>query len=295
MRNIASFISDNPIYGWIIVLVCIVGGWHGISTIGRLEDPPFPIKVAYVITPYPGASAEEVELEVTDKIEDAIQELPYIQEMTSKSVPGRSEIQIELLEQFGLDETPQIFDELRRKIRESEMYLPPGVSSSLVEDDFGDVFGVLYGIKTDGFSNSETQDLVKSISTKLKLVPGVAKVTTRGLPEEAIYLEFEETKLNRIGLSVEEIAGQIWIDSQVMYSGSTVFEGRRLRIAQSNAKVGVQDLKQMRIGSPGSTEIVFLGDLAKIQRTKIENPREIVRVNGEDICLLYTSPSPRDS
>ena len=120
------------------------------------------------------------------------------------------------------------------------MYLPPGVSSSLVEDDFGDVFGVLYGIKTDGFSNSETQDLVKSISTKLKLVPGVAKVTTRGLPEEAIYLEFEETKLNRIGLSVEEIAGQIWIDSQVMYSGSTVFEGRRLRIAQSNAKVGVQ-------------------------------------------------------
>ena len=98
MRNIASFIFDNPIYGWIIILVCIVGGWHGISTIGRLEDPPFPIKVAYVITPYPGASAEEVELEVTDKIEDAIQELPYIQEMTSKSVPGRSEIQIELLE-----------------------------------------------------------------------------------------------------------------------------------------------------------------------------------------------------
>ena len=292
MRNIASFISDNPIYGWIIILVCIVGGWHGISTIGRLEDPPFPIKVAYVITPYPGASAEEVELEVTDKIEDAIQELPYIQEMTSKSVPGRSEIQIELLEEFGLDETPQIFDELRRKIRESEIYLPPGVNSSLVEDDFGDVFGVLYGIKTDGFSHSETQDLVKSISTKLKLVPGVAKVTTRGLPEEAIYLEFEETKLNRIGLSVEEIAGQIWLDSQVMFSGSTVFEGRRLRIAQSNAKVGVLDLKQMRIGSPGSTEIVFLGDLAKIQRTKIENPREIVRVNGEDVAVLAISVTP---
>ena len=155
MRNIASFISDNPIYGWIIILLCVAGGWHGINNIGRLEDPPFPIKMAYVITPYPGASAEEVELEVTDKIEDAIQELPYIQEMESKSVPGRSEIQIELLEEFGLNETPQIFDELRRKIREAEMYLPPGVSNSIVEDDFGDVFGVLYGIKTEGFSNSE--------------------------------------------------------------------------------------------------------------------------------------------
>ena len=295
MRNIASFISDNPIYGWIIILVCVAGGWHGINNIGRLEDPPFPIKVAYVITPYPGASAEEVELEVTDKIEDAIQELPYIQEMQSKSVPGRSEIQIELLEEFGLNETPQIFDELRRKIREAEMYLPPGVSNSIVEDDFGDVFGVLYGIKTEGFSNSETKDLVKSLSTKLKLVPGVAKVAIRGLPEEAVYLEFEETKLNRIGLSVEEIAGQIWSDSQVMFAGSTVFEGRRLRIAQASAKSGVHDLEQMRIGRPGSTEIVFLGDLAKIYRTNIEDPREIIRVNGENIAILAISVTPGEN
>ena len=295
MKNIASFISDNPIYGWIIILVCVVGGWHGINNIGRLEDPPFPIKVAYVITPYPGASAEEVELEVTDKIEDAIQELPYIQEMQSKSVPGRSEIQIELLEEFGLDETPQIFDELRRKIREAEMHLPPGVRNSIVEDDFGDVFGVLYGIKTEGFSNSETRDLVKSISTKLKLVSGVAKVEIRGLPEEAVYLEFEETKLNRIGLSVEEIASQIWLDSQVMFAGSTVFEGRRLRIAQANAKSGVQDLEQMRIGRPGSTEIVFLGDLAKIYRKNIENPREIIRINGETIAVLAISVTPGEN
>ena len=183
--------------------------------------------------------------------------------MESKSVPGRSEIQIELLEEFGLNETPQILMNCDEKF-ERQKCISLRVSNSIVEDDFGDVFGVLYGIKTEGFSNSETQDLVKSVSTKLKLVPGVAKVAIRGLPEEAVYLEFEETKLNRIGLSVEEIASQIWLDSKVMFAGSTVFEGRRLRIAQASAKNGVHDLEQMRIGRPGSTEIVFLGDLAKI-------------------------------
>ena len=295
MKDLAAFTLENPIYGWIIILACLFGGWHGINNIGRLEDPPFPIKWAYIITSYPGANAEEVELEVTDRIEDLIQELPYIQEMRSKSVPGRSEIQVELLEKFGSDETPQIFDELRRKIREAEMYLPPGANTPIVEDDFGDVFGVLYGIKTEGFSNSEIHDLVKSVSTRVKLIPGVAKVMSRGLPEEAVYLEFEETKLNRLGLSVEEIASQIWLDSQVISSGSMMFDGRRLRFSQSNAKSGVQDLIEMKIGRSGSTEIFSLGDLAEISRAKVENPLEVIRMNGQEIVTLAVSVTPGEN
>ena len=88
MRNIASFISDNPIYGWIIILVCVAGGWHGINNIGRLEDPPFPIKVAYVITPYPGASAEEVELEVTDKIDCLLYTSPSPRDLSTSRMPS---------------------------------------------------------------------------------------------------------------------------------------------------------------------------------------------------------------
>ena len=107
MMNLAQFVVNRPIYGWILALVCLFGGIHGIENIGRLEDPAFPIKQAYIITTYPGASAEEVEQEVTDRIEDALQELHSIKRLISKSVPGRSEIQVELLEEFGTDETAQ--------------------------------------------------------------------------------------------------------------------------------------------------------------------------------------------
>ena len=90
MNGIARFFTGNPLYGWVLVVACLAGGIHGMQNIGRLEDPRFPIKYAYIITSYPGASAEEVEMEVTDRIEDALQELPAIKEMRSKSVPGRS-------------------------------------------------------------------------------------------------------------------------------------------------------------------------------------------------------------
>ncbi|MBT3625996.1 MAG: efflux RND transporter permease subunit, partial [Gammaproteobacteria bacterium] len=121
MMNLAQFVVNRPLYGWILALACLFGGIHGIDNVGRLEDPDFPIKWAYIITTYPGASAEEVEQEVTDKIENALQELPSILRLVSKSVPGRSEIQVELREEFGVDETAQIYDELRRRVSEAQM------------------------------------------------------------------------------------------------------------------------------------------------------------------------------
>ena len=131
MRTVAQFSIEKPIYTWILVLVCFFGGLFGIDSIGRLEDPAFPIKNALVITTYAGASAEEVEQEVTDVIEAALQELPYLEELTSKSVSGRSEVMVRLKEEYGDDETPQIFDELRRRVIEaaSRLYYDPTTKS----------------------------------------------------------------------------------------------------------------------------------------------------------------------
>lgn len=295
MGNLARFTVANPLYGWILILVCLAGGIHGIQNIGRLEDPPFPIKMAYVITTYPGASATEVEHEVTERIEEAIQELPHLDFMESKSVPGRSEIQVRLLEHFGEEETPQIFDELRRRIREAEMFMPPGVETSLVEDDFADIYGVLYSLSAPNYSNSEVHDFAREVATQIKLVEGVAKVDTRGLPQEAVYVEFDDQRLISLGLSIDDISQRIWAENQVIGSGSTMFDGRRLRIAQSATINNAEALANMKLGLPGSTEIIRLSDIATIKRTRIEVPYELVRLNGEESSIIAVSVTPGEN
>ena len=292
MPNLARLTVNNPLYGWVLILVCLVGGLHGIQNVSRLEDPAFPIKMAYIITTYPGASAGEVELEVTDRIEDALQELPYIDFMESKSVPGRSEIEVRLLEYIGEEETPQVFDELRRRVSEATMRLPPGANTPIVEDDFGDVYGILYTVSAPDYSPAEIQDLVKEITTQLKLVPSVAKVLNMGAPYEAVYLELDHAKLTRFGLSIEDLGRNIWAENQVVDAGSTLFDGRRLRIAPPSALDSEAALRSMKIGLPGSTEIVELSDIARVNRSPVEVPPELVRLNGEPVMVIGVSVTP---
>ena len=292
MNNLARFTVANPLYGWILMLACLVGGIHGIQNIGRLEDPNFPIKMAYIITTYPGASAEEVEMEVTDRIEASLQELPQIDFFESKSVPGRSEIEVRLQEHFGEEETQQVFDELRRRVGEAEMWMPPGVDTPLVEDDFADVYGILYSATAEGYTNAELQDMAKDVGNQLKLVDGVAKVGVRGLLQEAIYVEFDDQRLTTLGISIDDIAQRIWAENQVVGAGSTKFDGRRLRIAQTSTINSVEALADMKIGLPGSTEIIRLGDIASVKRTAVEVPHELVRMNGEAAATLSISVTP---
>lgn len=290
--NLAQFITARPLYGWILIFVCVAGGLYGVENVGRLEDPAFPIKRAYVITAYPGASALEVEQEVTDRIESALQELPYVETMTSKSVPGRSEIMVELGEEYGSDETDQIYDELRRRVLEAGARLPPGVFTPHVEDDFGDVFGILYTVAAPGYSDSELKDIARSIATRLKLVPAVAKVSTQGVPEEAVYLELEHEKLTQLGLSVGDLAQKIHAENEMVSAGSAAFEGRRLRIAPPAALDSVDTLRELKIGQPGSNGVVRLGDIATLKRASVEVPAEIIRFNGERVFTVGVSVTP---
>ena len=165
MRNIAQWSIERPLYPWLIMFACLFGGLYGIENVGRLEDPAFPIKNAYIITTYPGASALEVEQEVTDLIEASLQELPYIDFMTSKSVPGRSEVQVEVLEHYDADDIPQIWDELRRRVGEAGERLPPGAGPPHVEDDFGDVYGIIYAVSAPDYSVAEIHDIARDIAS----------------------------------------------------------------------------------------------------------------------------------
>ncbi len=295
MPNLARLTIRYPIYGWILILGCLFGGLHGVMNVSRLEDPNFPMTQAYVITSYPGASAEEVEFEVTDRIEDSLQELPYIDMLVSKSIPGRSEILVQMLEEVDQDESPQIYDELRRRVSEAQMLLPPGANTPLVEDDFSDIYGILYAITAPGYSEAEIYDMAKAISTRIKQVPSVAKIDTRGIPYEAVYIELDHARLTNFGVSVEDLGKRIWSENQVVPAGSTMLDGRRLRIAQPTPLASPEELRDLRIGAAGSNDTIRLGDIANVFRQGVEVPPEQVRINGEPAFVIAVSVTPGEN
>jgi multidrug efflux pump subunit AcrB len=291
MGNIATLSIEHPLYTWMLMVVCLFGGLYGINTIGRLEDPVYPIKNAYIITPYPGSSALEVEQEVTDIMEAAIQELPYLDNVTSKSVPGRSEVQVELHERYAGGDLPQIWDELRRRVSEAAARLPPGTIPPIVEDDFSDVYGILYALSASDYSEADIHDMSRMIASRLKLVPGVAKVATTGEPEEAVHVELEHERLVSIGLPVDAVFGTIAAESRVVAAGSVAHGNRRYRVAPELAFGSVEAIGDMRIGRPGSTEMIRLGEIATVTRGAVEVPHQIIRHDGKRVFTVGVSVS----
>ena len=292
MNDIARLSIERPLYSWMLVLACIVGGVVGIDTVGRLEDPSFPLMYVYVITPYEGASAQEVEQEVTDPIESALQELPYIEKITSKSISGRSEVMVEIQEEYSGGQTAQIFDELRRRVSEAGLRLPPGAGPTIVEDDFGDIYGVMYAVSAEDYSPDEIYDIARQLSTELKSVEHVAKVQVAGMPREAVYVELDSRKFARLGLPIDSLLSRFIVENQVFSSGTFVSGTRRLRIAPEMAFDSVEAIGRMRIGQPGSTQILELADVATITRERIEVPEQIIRHQGREIFTLGVSVIP---
>ena len=275
IKNLGEWSIDNPLYPWLIVLACLFGGAYGIENVGRLEDPAFPFSTAFIVVPYPGASAEEVEHEVTDVIESAIQQLPSVDLIKSKSLRGRSEVQVDLLEQYSSSELPQIWDELRRRISEAQIRLPPGAGKPIIEDDFADVYGLLYAITTPGYSAANIADISRDLSTAVKLVPGVAKVSSAGESIEAIFVEVNQERLVTLGIPIDVLFGSIARENGVISAGSVAFDSRRLMIAPPIAFDSVEAVENMRIGKPGSTEVFKLSEIASISGGLSKCPRRL--------------------
>ena len=151
--NITRSSIERPLNTWLIIIICFFGGIWGFNTLGKLEDPAFTIPNAIINTEYPGATAQEVEEEITERLERAIQELPQVDIIESLSLPGRSEIEVEIADTYGSNQLPQIWDELRRKVNDTQGTLPEGASPSQVNDDFGEVYGLFYAVTAEGYLN----------------------------------------------------------------------------------------------------------------------------------------------
>ncbi|WP_027849600.1 efflux RND transporter permease subunit [Marinospirillum minutulum] len=284
--DIARLSIQRPINTWLLILLCLLGGIWALMTLGRLEDPAFTIKQAVVVTAYPGATALEVEEEVTELMESAIQQLPQLDFIESRSMPGMSEITVEIKDTYKGHEIEQIWDELRRKVNDAQVSLPSKAYPPKVVDDFGDVFGIFYAVTAEGFSDSEIRDLARFLRRELLTVPGVAKVSTAGEPKESIYIEISHEKLVRLGLPIELVLNTLQTENSVEDAGEVRVADQQVRLVTPPGLDTLASLEALRVGRPGTTEQISLIDLAKVNRTATEKPSHLIRFNGKAAFTL---------
>jgi multidrug efflux pump subunit AcrB len=287
--SIARVSIEKPVLTWMIVLTCLFGGIWGFFDVGRLEDPSFSIKEAIVFTPYPGATAEEVEAEVSETLETAIQQMGQLREVRSESAPGLSEIHVEVRDQFDSAQLPQIWDELRARVRDARPSLPPGAGEPVVFDDFGDVYGIFYAVIAPGYSDAEVRDLAKMLRRELLTVDGVSKVETAGVPEERLYLEIPQENLARLGLPVRAVVSAVSTENQVVESGDTRAGDRLVRLSLPQQAGGVEALENLLINPRDAGETLRLSDIAAVRRAPEERADTYIYHDGERAFTLGVS------
>lgn len=256
--NIAEYAITKKTVTLVITVMLLIGGYNAFVNIGKLEDPEFTIKDALVVTQYPGASAQEVEEEVTDAVETAIQQLGQLKEMTSISKPGVSIITATVKDKYGKAELPQVWDELRRKVGDMQNTLPPGVLPSIVNDDFGDVFGILLAVTGDGYTYKELKDVVDYLRKELLLVNDVSKVTLWGAQVEAIFVEISTAKLARLGLGLDTVYAALESQNMVVPAGSVKVGPEYIRISPTGVYQSVEHIKNLQIRDPQSNKVIYL-------------------------------------
>ncbi|MCR9129715.1 MAG: efflux RND transporter permease subunit [Alphaproteobacteria bacterium] len=287
--NLARLSIEKPVITWLIILFCLFGGLWGFNTVGRLEDPAFTIKEAIVVTPYPGATAEEVEAEVTERIETAIQQMSQLREVRSESAPGVSEVRMLVRDTINGPELPQVWDELRKRMNDVEAFLPPGAGPPRVLDDYGDVYGILYAVTAPGYSDAEVRDISNYLRRELLLVDGVSRVETSGVPEERIYIEIPQETLARLGLPVQAVLSALSNENAVVDAGQTPAGGRLLRIDLPQSIGGVASIQNLLINPDDAGGTLRLSDIAEVRRAPVERADQYIYHNGERAFTLGIS------
>lgn len=282
--NIARASIDKPLYTWLIMLIALFGGIWGFLSLGRLEDPAFTIKQAVVLTSYPGATAEQVALEVSEPLESAIQKMSEVKLITSINQPGFSLIEVEMKDIYDGTELPEIWTKLRARIRDASRRLPDGVGQPFVNDSFGDVFGLFYAVTAEGFTDAEKHELATFLRRELLTVSGVADVEVVGLPDEAIFVEPNLAISVNQNIAMSAVANAIATSNSVRAAGTLDAGPSETRLLAPAGSDSVSEIAGLSVGAQG--EVINIFDMARVHRGRITNPNLIIRFNGTEAFSL---------
>jgi multidrug efflux pump subunit AcrB len=320
--SLTEFSLNKSTLTHFLVFLLVVGGLFSYATLGRLEDPDFTVKTGVIMTAYPGASAREVELEVTDRIETAIQKMPQLDTTYSISRAGLSIIKVDMKQIYSADKLPQVWDEMRKKIRDVLPQMPPGVMHPDIIDDFSFVFGFVLAVTGDGYSYAELEKYVKAIKKELSLVPGVSRVDLWGQQPRVVYLDISDTQLAALKITQQDVLATLAMQNMVVASGSVEVPGRRLRIETTGEFSSPEDIgdlvirrsledmvtnvvselapqaRELTQGRPMGTarsgsdaaarsgELVRIRDVATVRRGYLEPPINQMRYQGQPALAI---------
>ncbi len=286
--NFSTFSLKNKLIIYILTILSLTYGYMVYEQMGKLQDPEFTIKDALIITNYPGASAKEVEKEVTDKLVNKIQELQYVKRIKSKNSAGQSIITVRMKDKYKYKELQQIWDEVRKKLRDVTPQLPPRAGAPYVNDDFGDVYGVMFAIYGDEYNYDEIRDYVTFLKKELILLKGVGKISTFGEQRRSLFVEIKKETLANLGISKNQIMQELSLKNMIPNFGS-VHVGKEFVSLRMKSVKNIDELRNTVIKGTEGTSQIFLKDIATIRNSYQDPATEILQYDGHDAVALGIS------
>ena len=283
--NLSRWALEHPALTRYLLLVLMVLGFSAYFQLGQDEDPPFTFRAMVVRTYWPGATAQQVAEQVTDKLERTLQEAPYADRIRSYSKPGESQIIFQIKDSSRTSEVPNVWYTVRKKIGDMRGTLPAGVQGPFFNDDFGDVYGVIYALESDGFSYAELKTFADGVRQQLLRVPDVSKVELFGVQDEKVFIEVSQKRLATLGLDLNQVLAQLGQQNAVESAGSVQTPLDVVQVRVAGQFEAVEQLRAMPIrGSSGKQ--FSLGDIADIRRGYVDPPAVKVHHQGKEVIAL---------
>ena len=276
-------LRHRPFIGFSLILL-FVAGLFALRTIHQREDPDFAFRIMVVRTAYPGATAKEVAEQVTDVLEKKLQDMPSLDYLKSYSKPGESVIYVYPRQDLPARELPEFWYQVRKKVADMRIFLPPGIAGPFFNDEFGDTYSLLYAISGEGLTYAELKDVVDEVRKQLLRVPDVEKAELIGVQEERVYIEFSETKLATLKLDARQIAAALQAQNAVAPAGIVDTDRLNLPLRVDGSFRSISEISELPIRVNGATFRV--ADVANVRRGYIDPPETKMRFNGKDVVGL---------
>jgi multidrug efflux pump len=282
--NLSDWALQHQSLVLFLMLMLTISGMLAFTKLGQSEDPPFTFKVMLIRAGWPGASAVEVESQVTDKIEKKLQEIPQIDYSSSYSRPGESVTFVVIKDDTFSKEIPDLWYQVRKKIGDIRHTLPTQLESLTFNDEFSDVYGSMYALTGDGFDNYALKKQAEMVRAELLKTPDVAKIDFFGEQKQRIFIDISNAKLATLGISTTQLINILQAQNAVVRGGTFESLKERIRVEVSGRYSTVADLRELRFRA--NNQDFSLGDVARVYRGYEDPPAESVRFNGEGSVLL---------